>query len=95
MPSRVLGENVVFAVIAVTHFAQADGACHVLQFAIAVRGAGEAVERMVGNIKFHHAAPDVGEPGILRRDLDAGRDRRRARGRRSLAAFDFAEAEAA
>ena len=90
-----LGEYVVLAIIAVTNFAQSHGARHVLQFAVAVRRAREAVERMVGDIKFHHAAADVGQPGILRRDLDAAGDWRRARGRRTLAAFDFAEAEAA
>ena len=35
-PVGALGENVVVAVVAVTHFAQAYGARHVLQFAIAV-----------------------------------------------------------
>ena len=90
-----LGEYVVLAVIPITNFAQSHGARHVLQFAIAVRRARKAVERMVGNIKLHHAAADVGQPGILRRDLDAGGDGRGARGGRTITPFDFTEAEAA
>ncbi len=43
-------------VVAVAHFAQADHAGHVLQLAVAVRGAGEAVERMVGDVELHHVA---------------------------------------
>ena len=42
------------AVVAVTHFAQPDRAGHVLQFAIAVGRAGQAVERMLGNVELHH-----------------------------------------
>jgi len=38
---------VVLALIAIADIAQADGAGHVLQFAIAVGGAGQAVQRMV------------------------------------------------
>ncbi len=90
-----LGEHVVLAVVAVAHFAQADRARHVLQFAVAIGGAGQAVERMVGDIKLHHAAADFREPRILRRHLDARRDGRRARGRRTLAALDLAQAKAA
>ena len=49
----------VLAVIAVAHLAQADRAGHVLQFAVAVGGAGQAVERMVGDVELHHAAAQL------------------------------------
>ena len=55
----VLGEDVVVALIAVAHLAQADGAGHVLQFAVAIGGAGQAVERMVGDVELHHALADL------------------------------------
>ena len=87
-------EYVVLALIAVAHFAQADGAGHVLQLAIAVGGAGEAVQRMVGDVELHHALADAGETIVLGRHLDAGRDGRGAGGRRAAAAFDLDEAEA-
>ncbi len=89
------GENVVLAIVAVTDFAQADGSRHVLQLTVAVGAAGQAIERVVGDVKLHHAATEIGEAGILRRDLDAGCNRRRARRRRASAAFDLAKAEAA
>ena len=88
-------EDVVLAGVAVAYVAQADGAGHVLQLAIAVGGAGQAVQRMVGDVELHHALADAGEPVVLRGDLDAGGDGRRARGRRSAAALDLDEAETA
>ena len=79
LPQRVLfpvlaREHVVGAIVAVAHVAQADRAGHVLQLAVAVGGAGEAVERVVGDIKLHHALADAGEPIVLRSNLDPGRD---------------------
>ena len=85
----------VLAVIAVAHFAQADDARHILQLAIAIGRAGQAIERMVGDIELHHAAAQLGERRRLGVHLDAGRDRRVARGGRALAAFDLDEAHAA
>ena len=90
-----LGKDVVRAVIAVAHFAQANGTRHVLQLAIAVRGTGQTVERMVGDIELHHPAADAGEPLGLRMDGHPWRDRRCAGGRRAGAAFDLHQAEAA
>ena len=40
----------------IAHSAQAHGAGDILQFAIAVGGAGETVERMVGDVELQHAA---------------------------------------
>src|SRR3546814_6876880 len=48
--------EVVIALVAVADVAQADGAGHVLQFAVAIGGTGQAVERMVGDVEFHDAA---------------------------------------
>ena len=48
--------EVVVARVAVAHVAQADRAGHVLQLAVAVGGAGEAVERVVADVQLHHAA---------------------------------------
>ena len=58
-PAVLLLENVVVAFVAVAHVAQADDAGHVLQLAVAVRRAGQAVERMVGDIELHDAAAYV------------------------------------
>ncbi len=90
-----LGEDVIVALIAVAHLAQAHGAGHVLQFAVAIGGTGEAVERMVGDVEFHHALAQLGQAIRLCTDLDAGRHRRGAGGGRALAALDLDEAEAA
>ena len=88
-------EDVVGAVVTVAHVAQPDRARHVLQFAVAVGGAGEAVERMVRDVKLHHAPADGGEAGRLRLDVDARRDRGGAGGRRAVASLDLDEAKAA
>ena len=57
----LLGGKVIGALIAVAHFAQADDARHILQFAVAIGRTGQAVERMIGDVQLHHAAADVGE----------------------------------
>ncbi len=87
--------DVVVAFIAIAHIAQADGARHVLQLAIAVGSAGQTVERVIGNIEFHHPAADILETSGLRMDHHARRNRRRAGCRRSIAAFDLHETEPA
>ena len=75
-PGRVglavrLGEHVVLALIAVAHVAQADRARHVLQFAVAVGGTGQAVQRMVGDIELHHALAQLLQPLGLGVDHEA------------------------
>ncbi|MHC2491490.1 hypothetical protein ACVII0_005282 [Sinorhizobium meliloti] len=87
--------HMVFAVIAVAHVAQAHGTGHVLQLAIAIGRAGEAVERVVGNIELHDAAADILQPLRLRRNADARSDRRRAGGRHAGAPVDLYETEPA
>src|SRR5690606_6954489 len=89
----VLGRvEVVGAVIAVAHFAQTHGTGHVLQFAVAVGGTGQAVERMVGDVKLHDPFAQLGQLAVLGGDLEAGFHRRGAGGRRAAAAFDFHQA---
>ena len=90
-----LGEDVVLAVIAVAHVAQADRAGHVLQFAVAVGGAGQAVQRMVGDIQLHHALAELLQPRVLGVNDQAFHRRCGARRRRAGAALDLDEAEPA
>ena len=47
---------------AVADLAQPDDAGHVLQLAVAVGGAGQAVERVVGDVQLHDAAAQPREP---------------------------------
>jgi hypothetical protein len=89
------GEDVVVALIAVAHLAQADDAGHVLQFAIAVGRAGQAVERVVGDVELHHPAAQLLEPLGLGVDDHAGRHRRGAGGRRAAPALDLDQAQPA
>ena len=53
--------EVVLARVAVAHLAQADGAGHVLELAVAVGRAGEAIERVIGDVELHHVAAHVRE----------------------------------
>ena len=52
----------VGALVAVAHVAQADRAGHVLQLAVAVGRAGQAVERVIGDVELHHARAQLLEP---------------------------------
>ena len=79
----------------IAHIAQADGPGHVLQFAIAIGRAGQAVERVVGDIKLHHATAQIFQLAGLGFHPNAGGDGRGARGGRAVAAFDFHKAQAA
>ena len=87
--------EMVLAVIAVADLAQAHCSRHVLQLAVAVRRAGQAVERMVGDVELHHALADRFEALRLRPDDEALGDRRGAGGRRAGPALDLDEAEPA
>ena len=68
---------------------------HVLQLAVAIGGAREAVQRVVTDVQLHDSAAKTLEPRRLSGDLHARRDRRGARGRRALAAVNLDDAEAA
>ena len=60
------GLGMVLAAIAVAHLAQADGPGHVLQFAVAVGRASQAVERVIGDVELHHALAQPLQPVGLR-----------------------------
>ena len=85
----------ILALVAVAHLAQADDAGHVLQFAMSIGGARQAIERVIGNVQFHHAAAHIGELLVLGGDLHPGGDRGGTRGRQSLHALDLDQAQAA
>ena len=60
-----------------------------LQFAVPVGRTGQAVQRMVGDVEFHHAATNVGKLLILRRHFHALCHGCRAGGRKSFHSLDF------
>ena len=94
--TRVDGRfEVIFAVEPVTHIAKTDSTGHILQFAVAIGRAGQAVEWMVGDVQLHDVAPQPGERIRLCTDLHALFYGRRARGRVTIAALDFDEAHSA
>ena len=74
---------------------QAYDAGHILQFAIAIRRAGEAIQRMVGDIEFHHAFAERMELVALRMHDHAVLGRCGAGCRRATTTFDFDEAHTA
>ena len=90
-----LGEDMVLALVAVTHVAQADRARHVLQFAVAIGRAGQAVQRMVGDVELHHALAQLLQPLGLGVDHEALHRRRGAGSRRAGTAFDLDQAHPA
>ncbi len=91
----VAREDMIGAVVAVAHLAQPNRARHVLQFAVSIGGAGQAVQRMVGDVKLHHAAPDRLEARRLGIHGNARHDRRCAGRRRAVASLDLDQAKPA
>ncbi len=87
--------GMLVAGIAVAHVAQPDRAGHVLQLAIAIGGAGQAVQRMIGDVELHHALAQALEPLGLGAHHHSGGDRRRAGGRRPGAPLDLDQAQPA
>ncbi|MCY1411168.1 hypothetical protein D9M71_265500 [compost metagenome] len=87
--------QVVGAVIAVAHLAQAHLAGDGLQLAVAVGRTGQAVQRVVGDVQLHDVAPQGGELGRLGVDHHALGHRRGAGGRVAAHAVDFHQAHAA
>ena len=90
-----LGEHMVLALIAVADVAQAHRARHVLQFAVAIGGAGQAVQRMIGDVELHHALAQLLQPVVLGVNHKAVHGRRGAGRRRAGAALDLDQAEPA
>ncbi len=87
--------QMVRAIEAVAHFAQAGDACHVLQFAVAVGGAGQAVERVIGDVQLHHVTAQRLQTIGLRAHFHTGFDRRRARSGVAALAFDLDQTQTA
>ena len=85
-----LGEMVRARLIA--HLAQAHGARHVLQFAIAIGRAGQAVERVVADVKLHHPLADLRDLVGLGVDDHAFGHRRGAGCGRAAHALDLHDA---
>jgi hypothetical protein len=83
------------AVIAITHFPKAYDTSHVLQFAVAVGGAGETIQRVVGDVELHNPASQVGEFWRLGADFQSGFDGSRAGRRVASTALDLYETETA
>src|SRR5262249_52814066 len=87
--------EVVLTLVAVPDLTQADCACHVLQFAVAIGTTGEAVERVVGDVELHDVLTEFGDLRRLRPHDHAVGHRGRARGRRAPAAVDLDQAQSA
>ena len=81
--------------LGVAHFTQANQTSHVLQLAIAIGGASQAIQRVIGNVQLHHAATDICKLRCLGADLHARLDRRGARSRVASAAFNLYQAHTA
>ncbi|MCY1199487.1 hypothetical protein D9M72_108910 [compost metagenome] len=102
---RVVGEvrvgfvqralEVVGAVVAVAHVAQAHHAGHVLQFAVAVGRTGQAVQRVVGDVELHDAAAQFVQLRRFGVDHHAVLGRGRARSGVAPPAFDLHQAKPA
>ena len=73
----------------ITDIAQTNGAGLILQFTIAIGGACQAIERMVGDIQLHHAFAQFCQMRGLGAHNHAGFHRGRATRGRSSAAIDF------
>ena len=73
----------------VTHIAQPCDARHVLQLAVAVGAAGQAIQRMVGDVQLHHAFAQVLQLGGLGMHHHASFGGCGARGRKAFATVNF------
>src|SRR5690606_21260265 len=87
--------KVVLAFITIANVAQADVGGLFLQLAVVVGRAGQAVERVVGDVELHHPAAQLLEARGLGLDLHAGHDRRGAARRSAARAFDLDQAHPA
>ena len=92
---RVLRLPQMVIALAISYIAQADSARLILQLAIAVRSARQAVERVIGNIEFHHALAQLGKVRRLRADDHVVGNGRGARCGRAAHPGDFDETQAA
>ena len=90
----LFGHEMVGAVHAISHFAQPHRARHVLQLAVTVRRAREAIERVVGDVQLHHVAPHPRHLWRLRAHDHARLHRRGARRRQSASPIHLHDAQA-
>ncbi len=91
----LLGLQVIGAGIAIAHATQADGSGHILQLAVPIGRAGEAIERVVGDVEFHDTAPQLRQAAVLGRHAYARGHGRGTGGRIALQAIDLHQAQAA
>ncbi len=86
--------QMILAFVAIAYVAQTHDTGHILQFAVAVGGAGQAVERVVGNVQFHDVATQIVQLWGFRTNNHSFFDRSGARRRIATAAFNFYQAQA-
>ena len=79
----------------VTDLAQPNCTCHVLKFAVAVGGTGEAVEGVVRYIELHDTASQSGQFFGLRSNRHAFGNGLSAGSVKTASAFDFHHAKPA
>ena len=87
--------EMVLSRIAITYVAQAHLGGLILKLAIVVGRTCQAIEGVIGDVEFHHPAPQLFEAGCLGGNHHALFGRRSARGRRAPAALDLDEAQSA
>ena len=80
---------------AVAHIPEAHGTGHILQFTVAIGGAGQAVEGVVRNVELHHALAQFVEARGLGVHRHAFRTRGGAGSGRAGAAFNLDQAQPA
>ena len=85
----------LLAVVAIAYVAQAHRAGHVLQLTIAIRRTGEAIQRMIGDVEFHHPLAQRGQTRRLRVHHQPVLGQGGARGGRATTAVDFHQAQSA
>ena len=85
----------VVAVVSVTNIAKANCARHVLQFAVAIGSACEAVQWVIADVQLHYSAAQALEFWCLCADRHARRAWCGARSRSALASINFHQAQAA
>ena len=79
----------------ISHVAQANRPGHILQLAIAIRRAGQAIQRVIRDVKLHHPLAQLFQLGILGLHLDARRHRSGAGRRRPIAPLDLDQTQTA
>ena len=79
----------------IPHVAQADSARHVLQFAIAIGAASQAIQRVIADVQFHHATAQLLQSGVLGMNFQARSNRGGATGGCAIAPLDLDQTQTA